>query len=87
MIRSLSTDLKGQIDTVCMDLMAKTEPVSASCAAHETRLTSLEDATNQYSDRVVDLENQTLLLKEDVGNLNQKTEDLEGTQHWCNMPI
>lgn len=65
-IDSLSADLKGQIDAVRVDLMAKIESVSSTCVAQYTRITSLEDATNAYSDRVVDLQSQVLQLKEEV---------------------
>lgn len=37
-----------------------------SNAAQYARITSLEDATNAYSDRVVDLQSQVLQLKEEV---------------------
>lgn len=56
MISSLLTNLIGQIDKVHVEFMAKIEPLSANYAAQQACLTSLETATNTYSNRVVDLE-------------------------------
>uniref|UniRef100_A0A3Q3AGT8 L1 transposable element RRM domain-containing protein n=1 Tax=Kryptolebias marmoratus TaxID=37003 RepID=A0A3Q3AGT8_KRYMA len=61
--------------------------LAANSEANQTRLTSLEEATNSYSDKVTDLEKQIGSLKEEVKVLTDKTEDLEGRQRRCNIRI
>lgn len=55
MIDSLHKHFKDKIDSVQTELCAKTDPIAANFADHQDRLTSLEEATNMYYDRVVDL--------------------------------
>lgn len=80
MIDSLSTDLTGQIDVVHVEFMAKVELLSVNYASQQACLTSLEHATNTYSDRDVNRETQ-------VANLDHKAEDLVGRQCQCNIQI
>lgn len=87
MIDSLRSQFTDQIDGIRSEFCAKTAPIDASLADHQERLTSLEEATNTYSDNVVDLEAQVRDLKEIVSALCEKTEDLEGRQRRCNARI
>lgn len=86
-IESLSTDVKGSITAVRDEVMAEISSIQLTCNAQEARLTSLEEANNVYSDRVVDLETQVSQLKNEVSNLNQKVEDIEGRQRRDNIRI
>lgn len=83
LIDSLSTNMKGQIDTIHGELMAKIEKVTATCTNQQARLTSLEDATSMYSDKVVDMETQVLQLKKEVSRLQILgiKEKFEGGSH------
>lgn len=76
-----------QSDSVRSELGSKIDPLAASIADNHSRLTSLEEATDMYSDRVVDLEKQINTLKKTVSALSVKTEDLEGRQCRCNIRI
>lgn len=67
-IESLSTDVKGSITAVRDEVMAEISSIQLTCNAQEARLTSLEEANNVYSDRVVDLETQVSQLKNEVSN-------------------
>ncbi|KAJ0037196.1 hypothetical protein NL108_018645 [Boleophthalmus pectinirostris] len=86
-IDRLRNHFKEQLEGVRTEFGAKFDPLAASFSDHETRLTSLEEATNTYSDRVVDLEEEVRSLKARVAALTEKTEDLEGRQRRCNIRI
>lgn len=86
-IDSLSADLKGNISAVRDEVLAEINTVQSACAAHEAQLTSLEEANNEYSDRVVDVEAQLAKLNDEVSKLSQKVEDLEGRQRRDNIRI
>lgn len=86
-IDSLCDDFRGQLEGVWMDFDAMISPLGASIVDNKARLTSLEGATDAYSDRVVDLEKEVCSLKAHVTALTEKTEDLEGRQRRCNIPI
>lgn len=87
MIDSFRSDFTGQIDAVRSEFCAKIDPLAARFKDHQARLTSLEDATNTYSDKVVALEEEVNDLKDIVLALTEKTEDLEGRQRRCNARI
>ncbi|CAI5644310.1 unnamed protein product [Oreochromis niloticus] len=81
------SNVSDQIDEVQTELCAKIDALATTCTDHHSRLTSLEEAANTYSDRIVDLEKQVHDLKEIVSALSDKTEDLEGRQRRCNIRI
>ncbi|KAK7929190.1 hypothetical protein WMY93_005585 [Mugilogobius chulae] len=86
-IDSLRTHLVDQIDGVRTEFGVKLGALAANADANQARLTSLEEATNAYTDRIVELEQQVCSLKDNVTALFDKTEDLEGRQRRCNIRI
>ncbi|KAK7913515.1 hypothetical protein WMY93_013726 [Mugilogobius chulae] len=86
-ILETKVESKEQLEDVRTEFGAMISPLDASIAENKSRLTSLESATNVYSDRVVDLEKEVRCLKETVTTLSEKTEDLEGRQRRCNIRI
>uniref|UniRef100_A0A3B4GU76 L1 transposable element RRM domain-containing protein n=1 Tax=Pundamilia nyererei TaxID=303518 RepID=A0A3B4GU76_9CICH len=87
LIDSLRSNVSDQTDEVRTELCAKIDALATTFTDHHSRLTSLEEDANTYSDRVVDLEKQVHDLKEVVSALLDKTEDLEGRQRRCNIRI
>lgn len=86
-IDSVSTDLREHIRSVQTELSAAIEKVAADCAAHGSRLSNVEEAANDYSDRVVALEGKLTQLASEVVKLTAKTEDLESRQRRSNCRI
>lgn len=86
-IDSLSTDLRTEITAVRSDFSKTIEEVRSENAARITRIKSLEEGANHYSDRVIDLEGQVTSLTSQVRQLVAKTDDLESRQRRDNCRI
>uniref|UniRef100_A0A8C7WTR4 Transposase element L1Md-A101/L1Md-A102/L1Md-A2 n=1 Tax=Oryzias sinensis TaxID=183150 RepID=A0A8C7WTR4_9TELE len=86
-MESLRRDYKDQLEGLRSEFSAKLSPLEASVADNRAQIASLENATNNYSDRVVNMEEEMCRLKATVTTLTEKTEDLEGRQRRCNIRI
>lgn len=69
------------------DLSASIDSIRGVTTTHNTWLSDLEQATNTYSDRTVELEGKVMTLTSEVDNLQDKANNLESRQRRENCRI